>query len=304
MHPWYRMTPPRLTLGKVSDMDYQKRDLAFLRLLKLPMYLWTLAFVFVSLLYVVTLSFLTPGETLGATGEVTLQNYARLFDPQYLRVLFNSLVLAFQTTAICIVVGYPFGYFMARLKPKARTLVMLLVIVPFWTNALIRIYGWRILLIANGPLNNLFIALGLTDEPLKLLNTQGAVLLGMVYALIPFMILPTFTTVEKLNFSVVEAARDLGAKPFTAFLTITVPLTLPGLLAGCVLVFIPSMGLFFLSDLLGGSKNVLAGGLIQKLIGSRNIPLAAALSVLLLAVTSAVIVVYRKLGGTNDMSLF
>ena len=298
------MTPPRLTLGKVSDMDHQKRDLAFLRLLKLPMYLWTLAFVFVSLLYVVTLSFLTPGETLGVTGEVTLQNYARLFDPQYLRVLFNSLVLAFQTTAICIVVGYPFGYFMARLKPKARTLVMLLVIIPFWTNALIRIYGWRILLIANGPLNNLFIALGLTDEPLKLLNTQGAVLLGMVYALIPFMILPTFTTVEKLNFSVVEAARDLGAKPFTAFLTITVPLTLPGLLAGCVLVFIPSMGLFFLSDLLGGSKNVLAGGLIQKLIGSRNIPLAAALSVLLLAVTSAVIVVYRKLGGTNDMSLF
>lgn len=304
MHPWYRMTPPRLTLGKVSDMNHQNRDLAFLRLLKLPMYLWTLAFVFVSLLYVVTLSFLTPGETLGVTGEVTFQNYARLFDPQYLRVLLNSLVLAFQTTAICIVVGYPFGYFMARLKPKARTLVMLLVIVPFWTNALIRIYGWRILLIANGPLNNLFIALGLTDEPLKLLNTQGAVLLGMVYALIPFMILPTFTTVEKLNFSVVEAARDLGAKPFTAFLTITVPLTLPGLLAGCVLVFIPSMGLFFLSDLLGGSKNVLAGGLIQKLIGSRNIPLAAALSVLLLAVTSAVIVVYRKLGGTNDMSLF
>jgi spermidine/putrescine transport system permease protein len=288
----------------VNDMDSQKRDLTFLRLLKLPMYLWTVAFVFVSLLYVVSLSFLTPGENLGVTGELTLSNYAKLFDPQYLRVLLNSLTLAFQTTAICILVGYPFGYFMARLKPKVRTWVMLLVIVPFWTNALIRIYGWRILLIANGPLNNALIALGLTAEPLKLLNTEGAVLLGMVYALIPFMILPTYTNVEKLDFSVVEAARDLGAKPFTAFMTVTVPLTLPGLLAGCVLVFIPSMGLFFLSDLLGGSKNVLAGGLIQKLIGSRNIPLAAALSVLLLAVTSAVIVVYRKLGGTNDMSLF
>lgn len=285
-------------------MNSQKRDLAFTRLLKLPMYLWAIAFVFVSLLYVIGLSFLTPGENLGVTGEVTLDNYARLFDPQYLRVLVNSLVLALETTVICILIGYPFGYFMARLSPKARTLVMLLVIVPFWTNALIRIYGWRILLIANGPLNNALMALGLTSQPLKLLNTEGAVLLGMVYALIPFMILPTYTTVEKMDFSTVEAARDLGAKPLKAFFTITIPLTLPGLLAGCVLVFIPSMGLFFLSDLLGGSKNVLAGGLIQKLIGGRNIPLAAALSVLLLAVTSAVIVVYRKLGGTNDMSLF
>ncbi|MEA5014092.1 MAG: ABC transporter permease [Candidatus Limiplasma sp.] len=285
-------------------MNSQKRDLAFTRLLKLPMYLWAIAFVFVSLLYVIGLSFLTPGENLGVTGEVTLDNYARLFDPQYLRVLVNSLVLALETTVICILIGYPFGYFMARLSPKARTLVMLLVIVPFWTNALIRIYGWRILLIANGPLNNALMALGFTSQPLKLLNTEGAVLLGMVYALIPFMILPTYTTVEKMDFSTVEAARDLGAKPLKAFFTITIPLTLPGLLAGCVLVFIPSMGLFFLSDLLGGSKNVLAGGLIQKLIGGRNIPLAAALSVLLLAVTSAVIVVYRKLGGTNDMSLF
>ncbi len=285
-------------------MMSQKRDLAFSRLLKLPMYLWAVAFVFVSLLYVIALSFLTPGENLGVTGQVTVDNYVRLLDPQYLRVLVNSLALALETTVICILIGYPFGYFMARLAPRARTLVMLLVIVPFWTNALIRIYGWRILLIANGPLNNALLALGLSDKPLKLLNTEGAVLLGMVYALIPFMILPTYTTVEKLDFSVVEAARDLGAKPFKAFLTITIPLTLPGLLAGCVLVFIPSMGLFFLSDLLGGSKNVLAGGLIQKLIGSRNIPLAAALSVLLLAVTSAVIVVYRKLGGTNDMSLF
>ncbi len=285
-------------------MDCQKRDRTFSRLLKLPMYLWAIAFVFASLLYIIGLSFLTQGENIGVSNQITFRNYARLFDPQYLRVLLSSLELALMTTGICIVVGYPFGYFMARLKPKARSIIMLLVIVPFWTNALIRIYGWRILLIANGPINSLLMTLGLTHEPLKLLNTNGAVLLGMAYALIPFMILPTYTTVEKLDFSVVEAARDLGAKPLTAFFTITVPLTLPGLLAGCVLVFIPSMGLFFLSDLLGGGKNVLAGGLIQKLIGSRNLPLAAALSILLLAVTSAVIIVYRKLGGSNDMSMF
>ncbi len=285
-------------------MDSQKRDLAFARRLKLPMYLWAIALVFVSLLYVIGLSFMTRGENIGVVNEFTLKNYARLFAPQYLRVLLNSLQLAIITTVACILIGYPFGYFMARLKPLGRSIVMLLVIVPFWTNALIRIYGWRILLIAGGPLNEFLMWLGIIKEPLKLLYSDGAVLLGMVYALIPFMILPTFTTVDKLDFSVVEAARDLGASPLWAFFTVTVPLTLSGLLAGCVLVFIPSMGLFFLSDILGGSKSVLAGGLIQKLIASRDLPLAAALSVLLLSVTVAVIAVYRKLGGQSDMSMF
>mgnify|MGYP002579234989 CR=1 FL=1 len=285
-------------------MDSRKRDLRFSRWLKLPMYLWSIVFVFVALLYVIGLSFLSRGEVIGVTNELTLQNYARLADPQYLRVMAGSLKLAALTTVICIVIGYPFGYLMARLNPVARSIVMLLIIVPFWTNALIRIYGWRILLLANGPINTALLSLGLINEPLKLLYTDGAVLLGMVYALIPFMILPTFTTVDKLDFSVVEAARDLGASPLHAFFTVTVPLTLSGLMAGCVLVFIPSMGLFFLSDLLGGSKSVLAGGLIQRLINSRDLPLAAALSVLLLSVTGAVIAVYRKLGGSGDMSMF
>ena len=285
-------------------MDNKKRDLSFTRVLKLPMYLWAICFVFVALLYVIGLSFLTRGENIGVRNEVTLRNYIRLLDRQYLMVLLSSLRLAVVTTFICIVLGYPFGYLMAKLKPKARSIVMLLIIVPFWTNALIRIYGWRIFLIANGPLNQLLMSLHIIQEPLKLLNTEGAVLLGMVYALIPFMILPSFTSVDKLDFSVVEAARDLGANPLRAFFTISVPLTLSGLLAGCVLVFIPSMGLFFLSDLLGGGKNVLAGGIIQKLISSRDLPMAAALSILLLAITSAVIAVYRKLGGANDMSMF
>lgn len=285
-------------------MTSERHDLRFSLFLKLPMYLWTIVFVFVALLYVIGLSFLTRGEVVGVTGEVTMSNYAHLASPEYVKVLVESLRLAALTTAICIVIGYPFGYLMARLNPVARSVIMLLIIVPFWTNALIRIYGWRILLMANGPINTFLLNLGVIKEPLKLLYTDGAVLLGMVYALIPFMILPSFTTVDKLDFSVVEAARDLGASPLYAFFTVTVPLTLSGLLAGCVLVFIPSMGLFFLNDLLGGSKSVLAGGLIQQLINSRNLPLAAALSVLLLAVTGVVIVVYRKAGGSGDMSMF
>lgn len=285
-------------------MDLQKRDSRFSFLLKLPMYLWTIVFVLVALLYVIGLSFLTRGEVVGVTNEITFANYMRLAAPEYLSVLMKSLKLAVITTVICILIGYPFGYLMARLNPTARSVVMLLIIVPFWTNALIRIYGWRILLMGNGPLNSFLLSIGFIQKPLKLLYTDGAVLLGMVYALIPFMILPTFTTVDKLDFSVVEAARDLGASPLWAFFTVTVPLTAAGLMAGCVLVFIPSMGLFFLNDLLGGSKSVLAGGLIQQLINSRDLPMAAALSVLLLSVTGVVIAIYRRMGDSGDLIAF
>ena len=285
-------------------MDRDRRDLRFSRFLKLPMYLWTIAFVFVALLYLIGLSFLTRGELVGVTDQVTFANYLRLAAPEYVKVLLLSLRLAVVTTLICAVIGYPFGYLVARLSPRARSVVLLLMIVPFWTNALIRIYGWRILLTANGPVNTLLLQLGVIQQPLKLLYNDGAVLLGMVYALLPFMILPSFTTVDKLDFTTVEAARDLGATPWHAFVTVTLPLTLSGLMAGCVLVFIPSMGLFFLNDLLGGSKTVLAGGLIQQLINSRDLPMAAALSVLLLAVTGAVIALYRRLGGSSDLSMF
>jgi len=284
--------------------NVHQRDVRFSWALKLPMYLWTIVFVFVALLYVIGLSFLTRGELTGVTADWTTANFARLASPEYINVLLKSLRLATLTTIICVVIGYPFGYLMARLSRLARSVVLLLIIVPFWTNALIRIYGWRILLMSNGPLNSFLLKIGLIHKPLKLLYTDGAVLLGMVYALIPFMILPTFTTVDKLDFSVVEAARDLGASPAHAFFTVTVPLTLSGLVAGCVLVFIPSMGLFFLNDLLGGSKSVLAGGLIQQLINSRDLPMAAALSVLLLSVTGAIIAVYRRIGGSDSMGLF
>ena len=281
----------------------QKSDLRFSRWLRAPMYLWALSFVFVALLYIIGLSFLAKDSNLGVTNQVTLENYARLLTPAYMQVLLNSLKLALITMLVCLVIGYPFGYLMSRLQPTARSIVMMLVVVPFWTNAIIRIYGWRILLYANGPINTLLLNWGIIREPLKLIYTDGAVLLGMVYALLPFMILPAYTSAEKLDRSVVEAARDLGARPLRAFWTVTLPLTLSGLLAGCVLVFIPSMGLFFLSDILGGSKNPLAGGLIQRVSG-RDLPLAAALSVALLALTGLVIALYRRLGGGNDMSLF
>ena len=277
-----------------------RKDKRFALLLKLPLYLWTVLFVLAALGYVIGLSLQSRGELIGVSGQWTLDNYARLREPQYFQVLVNSLRLAALTTLLCALIGYPFGYLMARLKPASRSIVTLLLVVPFWTNSLIRIYGWRILLIGNGPINTLLMNLGWIQQPLKLLNTEGAVFLGMVYALVPFMILPSSTAVEKLDYSVVEAARDLGASPLHAFFTVTVPLTLSGLMAGCVLVFIPSTGLFFLNDLLGGSKTMLAGNLIQSLMKSRDLPMASTLSVLMVAVTGVVIALYRKAGGDAD----
>lgn len=276
-------------------------------LLSAPMIVWTLLFVGATIVYIVALSFLKRSpDGFGVLPEFTLENYAKLFNANYARVFWNTIALGLETTALCVLIGYPFGYFMGRATKKWRTILMLLVIVPFWTNALIRVYGWRILLVGNGPINQGLMALGLIERPLQLLNTRGAVLLGMVYALLPFMILPTYTSVEKMDWSLVDAGRDMGAKPWKVFLTVTLPLTAPGLLTGCVLVFVPSLALFFMSDLLGGPSDLLIGNLVQdQLMTSRDWPFAAALSVALLALTSLIMFGYRRLGGkSTDMSIF
>ena len=268
------------------------------------MLLVALLFVAVPLVYVLALSFMQRGELLGVTDQYTLGNYARMFDARYAQVLLDSLRLAVNTTVLTLLIGYPFGYYMARTTPKWRGILMLLVIVPFWTNALVRVYGWKILLMANGPINTLLLHLGVIQRPLKLLFTDGAVLLGMVYSLLPFMVLPTYSSVEKMDWHCEEAARDLGAGPWRAFLTVTLPLTLPGVMAGCVLVFVPSMGLFFISDLMGGAQTTLMGNLIRdQLMKARDWPFGAALSVALLAVTSLVLWLYRRAGG-KDLGVF
>ena len=276
-------------------------------LLGLPMTLWTAVFVGIVLLYLLALSFFTPtGEGYGVRPGFTLENYRRLLSPAYLQVLGKSLLLAFYTTLICLGLGYPFGYCMARAGRKWRGILMLLVIVPFWTNALVRIYGWKILLMGNGPVNDLLMALHLTDKPLKLLNTYGAVLLGLVYALIPFMMLPVYSSVEKMDWSLVAAARDMGAGPMRAFVTVTLPLTAPGAMAGVVLTFVPAIGLFFISDLLGGATDMYVGNLVRdQMLKARDLPFAAAVSVVLLILTLLILRLYRRFGGdSGDMTLF
>ena len=276
-------------------------------LLSIPLSVWTFALVGIVLLYIIALSFMTavPGEY-RVEYTFTLDNYKKLFSGDYFRVLINSMVLALETTLLCVLIGYPFGYCMARTGRKWRGILMLLVIVPFWTNALVRIYGWKILMMGNGPINDIVMALGLADRPLKLLNTYGAVLLGMVYALIPFMILPVYSSVEKMDWSLVAASRDMGASPARAFLTVTLPLTAPGMMAGIVLVFVPAIGLFFISDLLGGATAVYAGNLVRdQLLKAKDLPFSAAISVVLLALTLIVLWIYRRAGGkSGDMAIF
>ena len=233
---------------------------------------------------------------------LTLANYKALLREDYLKVFANSLQLAFFTTGISLLVGYPFGYCMARAPRKWKALLMMLVIIPFWTSALVRIYGWKILLQANGPLNGMLRSLGLIQKNIKFLGSYGSVLLAMVYCLISFMILPCHYAVDKMDFTLVEAARDLGANPVRAFFTITLPMTMPGILAGCVLVFVPSMGLFFISDLLGGAKTLLLGNLIKnELMQARNWPMGAALSIAMLLFTFAFILIYKKVTGAKNL---
>ncbi len=271
----------------------------------LPLMLWAAVFVGISLMYVVGISFLKGNGAMGVTAEITGSNYERLLNPTYLKVLTSSLQQALWTSVFCLLLGYPFGYFMARTSKRTRGVLMMLVMAPFWTNALIRIYGWRILLMADGPINLALLNLGIIKEPLKLLYKEGTVVFGMVYALIPFMILPSYTACEKLDLSVIEASRDLGAKPWQAFLTITVPLTMSGIMAGCLLVFIPAIGLFFINDLLGGSKLLSVGNLIKDVQKTRDLPLMAALCVVLLSVVGLLLYGYQKLGGkSSDLNVF
>ena len=267
-----------------------------------PLYIFTLVFVAGPLVYMVVLSFQQRAEVWGVVHTFTLENYKNILTPVYLQTFAESFKLALTSTALITLIGYPFGYFMAKLSAAWKKRLMLLIMIPFWTNSLIRLYGWIIIFRANGTLDKALMGLGLTDSPLKLLYTYPAVVVGMVYALLQFMILAVYSSAEKMDWSLVEAARDLGASPLRAFCTVTLKLTLPGLLSGIILTFIPSMGLFFIADILGGNKVVLVGSLIQdQLMKAHNQPFAAALSLVLMVLTTLMISLYKRVTHSSEL---
>lgn len=271
----------------------------------IPLYIWMVLLVGVPLLYVFAISFFKRGPLGNIVFEFTLDNYMRIFDPLYLKVFGISILTALAATAITLLVGYPFAYFTAKQSKRRKALILLLVIIPFWTSGLVRMSGWIILLRSEGVINHLLMSLHLIDVPLKLLYNYGAVMVGMVYTLLPFMIMPLYNSIEKLDWSVVEAARDLGASKSKAFLTVTLPQTAPGIVSGCMLVFVPSIGMFFISDLLGGAKAMLLGNLIQNQFSVvRDWPFGAALSVLMMLCSLIFIFAYSKVSGGKDMEIF
>lgn len=262
----------------------------------LPIYIFTIVFVAGPLFYMLALSFAGQKEGYGVSWSFTLENYAKILDPVYLDTFVQSLKLAFVSTLCIMLVGYPFGYFMARLSEKWKKRAMLFLMLPFWLNSLIRLYGWVIFFQKKGILNTILIKLGIIEKPLSILYSYPAIVVGMIYVLLPFMVLSVYSSAEKLDWSLMEAARDLGASSVRTFVQIAFPLTLPGLLSGVILTFIPSMGLFFIADILGGNKIVLVGSLIEEqMTRAGNWPFAAALAVVLLVLTSVMILLYRRI---------
>lgn len=268
----------------------------------LPLYFFTLVFVVGPLVYMAAISFATNKEGYGVLWRFTTENYRKILDPVYLETFQQSLKLAFSSTLFIMLLGYPFGYFMAKLSDRRKKRMMLLLVIPFWVNSLIRLYGWIIILQTKGALNGFLLKLGLIEKPLKMLYSYPAVLLGMIYTLLPFMILSVYSSAEKMDWSLVEAAMDLGATPAQAFFSVTLKMTLPGLLSGMILTFIPSMGLFFIADILGGNKIVLVGSLIQdQMSRGSNWPFAAALAVVLTFLTTLIIYLYRKITHVSEL---
>ena len=241
-------------------------------------------------------SVLTRGAYGGVEHPFTLENYARLFDPLYGVILLRSLWIAAVSTALCLAMGFPLALFIAR-SGKRKNLWLLLVILPFWTSFLIRTYAWMFLLRDTGLINSALIGMGVIHQPLPMLYNSGAVILGLVYGFLPFAVLPLYATVERLDPSLLEAAADLGSKPWSTLWRVTIPLCAPGIRAAAILVFVPCLGTYLTSDLLGGSKTILIGNLVQnQFTASRDWPFGAAASVALMIVAIALLLAARRRG--------
>ena len=248
---------------------------------------WLVLFVFLPNLMIIGTSFLTRDDASFVKMVFTLDNYTRLLDPLYFEVLLHSLNMALIATLACLVLGYPFAWFLAKLPHKVRPL--------FWTNSLIRIYGLKIFLSTKGYLNEFLLWLGVIDTPIRIMFTPSAVIIGLVYILLPFMVMPLYSSIEKLDKPLLEAARDLGASKLQTFIRIIIPLTMPGIIAGCLLVMLPAMGLFYVSDLMGGAKNLLIGNVIKvQFLNIRDWPFGAATSITLTIVMGLMLLVYWR----------
>lgn len=283
-----------------------------------PSLFWLMVFFFLPLIVVFAISFGQRGTYGGVRWNLTLENYARFFDPLYLRIFGRTLVIALTTTVICLLIGYPLAYFIAARPARWRNGLLLLLMIPFWTNFLIRTYAWLLLLrdqgfinaFWTGPLHTMFAQLALavplpvwepllqaTSAPLPLFGTNLAIIVGLVYGWLPDMVLPCYAAIERLDYSLVEAAQDLYANRLQSFLRVILPLTMSGIVAGSILVFIPSLGAYVTPDLLGGAKSIMIGNVIySQFMSARDYPFGSAISFVLMAVMLVGTLIYFRMG--------
>lgn len=259
-------------------------------------------------LLVVFTSFFTRSSETTVMLPLTVNNYTRTLDWIYLQVLWNSLRMSLKAMVVCLLIGYPFAMCVAMMPKKYQPIALFMVILPFWTNSLVRTYALQFLLGDEGIINNLLMDTGLITQPIHMLYTEVAVIIGLSYILLPFMVFPLFSAIEKLDLRLHQAARDLGAGPWSRFWYITIPLTSPGIVAGCLMVLLPAMGMFFVADLLGGAGYLLLGNVIKnQFLVTRDWPFGSALSVLLIVLLGFMLWLYfkaahfvSKKGGLGD----
>ena len=254
------------------------------------------------LLIVLLISFASRGTYGGVEWTFTLANYRDLVDPLYLWIYLHSLALALATTGLCLCLGFPLAYYIARASARRQGVWLMLVLIPFWTNFLVRTYAWMDLLRADGMLNSVLMVAGLTSGPINILYTDAAVLIGLVYGYLPFMVLPLYAAIERIDRALIDAARDLYASGWAVFTRVIVPLARPGIVAGCLLVFIPSLGAYITPDLLGGARSMMIGNFIQhEYLVVRDWPLGSSASFVLMAMVAAGVWAYQRAGGERPL---
>jgi spermidine/putrescine transport system permease protein len=273
----------------------ERRQLAVSLAMLAPSTVLMVVFLALPILIVIGYSFAGRDAYGGVVPGFTLASYAELFRPLYVPIFLNSLELAFLNTLLCVLAAYPVAYFITFRAGRAAPILLLAMLIPFWIDFLIRISAWIVLLGRNGIINASLIGIGLVDEPLRMLGSYGAVLVGLLYAFLPSAVFPIYASLQPINRGLLEAARDLGAGPIETFLRVTLPLSTPGIMAAILFVFVPSMGVFAIPVLLGGGKSIIIGNLIiQLFLEFRNIPLGSAVSVVMLAVSSAALLLYMR----------
>jgi len=278
------------------QQQQQRRDRIRLMLLLTPGLLWLVLFFALPLVIIVIYSFMTNDALGRVVYQPTLDNYITIFTQSlYINAYWRSIWTSVLTTVICLLLGYPLALFIARSPQQWRMPLLMLILIPFWTNFLVRIYAWQIILANNGLLNGLLEFIGIGR--LSLINNEGATLIGLIYGELPFMVLPLYAAIDRFDFTLMEAAADLGASKVQAFLRIMLPMTMPGVVAGSVLVFIPTLGQFVVSELLGGAKVDYLGNLIQRLFlraNPINWPLGSAMAVLMMIILLVLIMLYFR----------